>query len=227
MVIPVGLWRAIGSHEPSGLRLIRGRDGESRVVFDNEGVGEETRTSHERERLREFVRLLYVTLTRALRTLVIPWSADGYPGPQLRGPVGPRSHVVGPRAATGSGRRGGGGEREAPAFLPDASPERHAGVPAAPFPNRVLPHKLASVPDAPRAARHESTADEPLVPHRERTRLNMGCGGTRPLSLFPGRRMSGRSPPMAPGPWKGQRKRGLGTAGPRNGRACLQASRGD
>ncbi len=39
VVIPVGLWRAIGAREPAGLRLVGGPDGTSRVVFDNEGVG--------------------------------------------------------------------------------------------------------------------------------------------------------------------------------------------
>jgi len=163
VVIPVGLWRSIRSRGPTGLRLVSGGGGESQVVFDNEGVGQEKRESLERERLRELVRLLYVTLTRPLRTLAVPWSADPYEegsfadlwrlDPQcldaftLLEPVG--LERAGPletaEAAAGTGL-----------------PEARGGAPAPPFPRRVLPHQLASAPDVPRAARHESSADEPM-----------------------------------------------------------------
>ena len=157
VVIPVGLWRKIGARAHSGLRLIRDRDGGSRVVFDNEGISPENGESLERERLRELVRLLYVTLTRPLRALVIPWSADapekgGFADlwrPDLSGlealPDGPPSPVPAEP------------EPETPAVEPAPSPAH----PAAAFPKRVLPHQLAVVPDGPRGALHEASLDQP------------------------------------------------------------------
>jgi hypothetical protein len=44
-------------------------------VLDNDGVGAARRLAGDRELLRESVRLLYVTLTRAKGALVIPWCA--------------------------------------------------------------------------------------------------------------------------------------------------------
>ena len=158
VVIPVGLWRMIPSKGPSGLRLVAGRDGDPRVVFDSDSIGRETRDSLERAKLREHVRLLYVTLTRAKSALVIPWSAgaperDSFAefwglDPAALDPI-PRA-----RKARGSSRRKRAGAARAPS-------EPAAASPAPPFPKRVLPHELAALPDAARAARHESSLDAP------------------------------------------------------------------
>ena len=160
VVIPVGLWRAIGARERAGLRLIGGPDGTSRVVFDNEGVGTATRDSHERERLRELVRLLYVTLTRPLTALVIPWLGDHSCeeksfadlwrlDPSMLDPI-PAGAADLP-AARGTEPLG---------RAPAADGEPAIAKPARAFPTRILPHELAALPDAARAARHEASSDE-------------------------------------------------------------------
>ena len=161
VVIPVGLWRSIGSREPVGLRMVAGRDGSPRIVFDNEGVAADTRESLERERLRELVRLLYVTLTRPLGALVIPWSTEPFENhsfadlwgldPSLLDPIPPAAAAAPapPRTETPAAPVG-------PAFTSGLS------APVRPFPRRILPHELAVLPDFSRAVRHEASADEPV-----------------------------------------------------------------
>jgi len=163
VVIPVGMWRTIGSRGPSGLRIISGRAGQSEVVFDNEGISIETRESHERERLRENVRLLYVTLTRALRTLVVPWSAEPFEEGSFADlwRVDP---VLLDRAPEPTGAQG---ESEAgPAALETEErthgvPEAVPAAPAPALPHRVLPHQLSAMADGPRSALHEASLDQP------------------------------------------------------------------
>jgi ATP-dependent exoDNAse (exonuclease V) beta subunit len=163
VVIPAGMWRKIGSRGPSGLRVIPGRAGQSEVVFDNEGISAETRESHERERLRENVRLLYVTLTRALRTLVVPWSAEPFEDGSFADlwRVDP---LLLDRAPEPSGVQAGG---EAAPAAPESGertqgvPEAGAGAPAPAFPRRVLPHQLSAIADGPRAALHEASLYQP------------------------------------------------------------------
>ena len=185
VVIPVGLWRAIGAREPSGLRLIGGPDGTSRVVFDNEGVGADTRDSHERERLRELVRLLYVTLTRPLTALVIPWSGDSpceeksfadlwRLDPEMLDPI-PAAAAALPavRGAQTLGR------------APAADGEPKVAKPARAFPTRILPHELAALPDAARAARHEASSDEPPASKSGIDPLEYGVWWHETLELVP------------------------------------------
>jgi len=165
VVIPVGMWRTIGSRGPSGLRLIAGPAGQAEVVYDNEGISAETRESHERERLRENVRLLYVTLTRCLRTLVVPWSAEPFEegsfadlwrvDPLLldRAPETPRAPLAtkaAPPAPETEERSQG---------VPGAGP----GSPAPSFPPRILPHQLAAQADGPRSSLHEASLDQPAL----------------------------------------------------------------
>ena len=161
VVIPVGLWRTIPFRGPVGMRLVPERDGASRVVFDSDGIDQETRDSLERAQLRENVRLLYVTLTRPKEALVIPWSPmapekDSFADfwgldPGALDPI-PRAGAL-----RGSQERERGDEtRAASEAAPSAPPS-----PAPPFPRRVLPHELALLPDAARAARHESSLDAP------------------------------------------------------------------
>ena len=166
VVIPIGLWRKIGKAPEEGLRLVSDAAGDIRVYFDSESLPEATRESRERERLRELVRLLYVTLTRPRRTLVLPWSAEfsqaqegsfaelwGAPLEKL-GVVTPP--VVEPNGWVRPARQDEVTEKKAPApteFLV--------------WPARLLPHQLAHKPDLPRLARHESALDEPVMHGRD------------------------------------------------------------
>jgi ATP-dependent helicase/nuclease subunit A len=162
VVIPVGLWREIGTMPNHGLRLVREGDSAPRVVLDNDGLSADTRDSLERARLRELVRLLYVTLTRAKSALVIPW-AEGAPDknsfawlwgvePGAIEPVQPVPRETLPPGDAASV------EGTASAEAPEAPP---AASPAPPLPKRVLPHQLAGGPDLARSALHESSVDTP------------------------------------------------------------------
>ncbi|MDP2138760.1 MAG: UvrD-helicase domain-containing protein [Candidatus Didemnitutus sp.] len=160
VVIPVGLWRTIGKREETGLRMINDAGGGSRVYFDNDSLPEEAKEARERERLRELVRLLYVTLTRARQTLVLPWGADFVrPGKgsfldlwaaELGGLLCLEEGVLGPRPPD-----------PAVPTVPQLARERisFGGVT---FPRRVLPHQLSHRPDIVRSVRHESAAEEPV-----------------------------------------------------------------
>jgi ATP-dependent exoDNAse (exonuclease V) beta subunit len=162
VVIPVGLWRKIGHKPESGLRIVRERDGRSRVVFDSEGVGPETRLSLARELKRNTVRLLYVTLTRARTALVIPWRAEspdeGSFGEFWGLDPGALDPFPVPIPLAGSGER-------APEVISaprEGDRPNQTGSPAPAFPRRILPHELAGAPDLSRASLHESSQDEPL-----------------------------------------------------------------
>jgi ATP-dependent exoDNAse (exonuclease V) beta subunit len=158
VVIPLGLWRPLQAPSAHGLRVFPGQAGVPEVYFDGASVPAETAESRDRERLREQVRLLYVTLTRAKRVLALPfgegfaarpgsfldlWGADLTALPAIR------------------------------AEVPDveAAPMLQLDTPAAPrvdpgrfavLPRRLLPHQLAGTGDLSRAARHESALDQLL-----------------------------------------------------------------
>jgi ATP-dependent exoDNAse (exonuclease V) beta subunit len=162
VVIPVGLWREIRFDEPRGLRIVPGRGGATRVVFDSEGVDDEARVSKRREKLRELVRLLYVTLTRPRVALVVPWAGASAPednsffalwdpGPGALDPLPPPPPGGWPAAVPAAPEAAAAG----------GPPEPEAEAPAPAFPRRILPHELALLPDAARAARHESSIGEP------------------------------------------------------------------
>ena len=163
VVIPVGLWREIGKRDETGLRLLPDETGVARVFFDSASLPETTKESRERERRRELVRLLYVTLTRARRALVLPCGEPAAEGSflDLWG-----AELAGlPRVAEA--------KFAVPAARPmtaEASPAALAPARAQPrvgFPQRVLPHQLAHKPDAVRTVRHESAIDEPPSAGRE------------------------------------------------------------
>lgn len=162
VVIPLGLWRPIGKRPETGLRLLARARGDEQVFFDNDSLPEDTKTARARERLRELVRLLYVTVTRPRRVLVLPWGAEfaaaapesfaGLWGADLgRMPVLP--------VATGV-------EREPAEVLETVAPPGPAPAVGGPgpvtLPRRVLPHQLAGRPDVPRARQHESELEEPV-----------------------------------------------------------------
>jgi ATP-dependent exoDNAse (exonuclease V) beta subunit len=156
VVIPLGLWRPLRSGAEQGLRLIRGPGGAPAVYFDGASVPGETTESRERERTREHVRLLYVTLTRAKRVLALPWGGGfaAKPGSFLDlwgvDLSGLPALSVEPPGAD----------------VPEEPGPEYAGVRVDPatfavLPERLLPHQLAGKPDHARAARHESALDRP------------------------------------------------------------------
>ena len=186
VVIPVGLWRAIGVRVKYGLRLVQDGGAAARVVLDNDGLGAETRISNERARLRELVRLLYVTLTRAKTTLVIPW--DGAPPEEdsfasLWG-VEPEAMDPFPPAIPSAPRQPEPLAGEAPEIPPDTGEAAQAS-PAPPFPGRVLPHQLASAPDRVRSALHESSSDAPLPAKDAPDPLEYGIWWHETLEFMP------------------------------------------
>lgn len=157
VVIPIGLWRRIQRPEERGLQLV-GQGGSVRPFFDGASLPEEIRESGEREWRREQVRLLYVALTRARRTLVLPWGETAEPGSFLDYWGADLSQL--PRVpvrvdeATVERVSGQGGVAVTPRFT----------VPAADWPTRILPHQLAGGhPDIIRRSRHENGSDEPAV----------------------------------------------------------------
>jgi ATP-dependent exoDNAse (exonuclease V) beta subunit len=165
VVLPMGLWRGIGKASENGIKLLRDAQAGPRVFFDGASVPTETKDARERERWRELARLLYVTMTRPRRVLVLPW-ADGWGAGQTLSPSFvelwgasladvPALEAV-ERVEAGDEavvEEANGAER-----VVDAGEARPAGV----LPVRLLPHQLAHKPDLARAARHESGLDEAL-----------------------------------------------------------------
>lgn len=161
VVIVAGLWRGIGRPPEAGFKLVRDAAAGPQVFFDLASLPADTREARDRERVRELVRLLYVTLTRARRTLVVPWG-EGFGGvqrekPNFAGLWGVAGETL--PAANGEPRVEAPPAPTAPAALPPVAVA--AGQPAPPLPDRVLPHQLAHAPDLVRTLRHESALDEP------------------------------------------------------------------
>ncbi|HVT72116.1 MAG TPA: UvrD-helicase domain-containing protein [Lacunisphaera sp.] len=167
VVIPLGLWRKIGRPPEAGLRWMKDTVAGDRVYFDGESVPIETRDARERERLRELVRLLYVTVTRARRVLVLPWGGEtmeaqdgsfarlwGSPFPRLAALVPPETGMFERAAAEVPGQKRG-----------ETDPGQRRT--AAAFPVRVLPHQLSIKPDAVRGTRHDAEPDQPAAVDRE------------------------------------------------------------
>lgn len=161
VVIVAGLWRGIGRPPEAGFKLVRDAAAGPQVFYDLASLPADTREARDRERVRELVRLLYVTLTRARRTLVVPW-ADGFGGAQREKP----SFAALWGAAWASMPAADGSrlvvapvpKPTAAALRPVAVPE---GRPAPRLPDRILPHQLAHASDLVRTLRHESALDEP------------------------------------------------------------------
>lgn len=178
VVLPMGLWRGIGRFSENGMKLLRDAQAGPRVFFDGASVPDETKDARERERWRELARLLYVTMTRPRRVLVLPW-ADGWGAGQILSPSFvelwganladvPALEAVARVEATTTKTATINVEAD-PAEATDAEKaggERAVDVrearAAASLPERVLPHQLAHKPDLARSARHESGLDEAL-----------------------------------------------------------------
>ncbi|HVZ63730.1 MAG TPA: UvrD-helicase domain-containing protein [Lacunisphaera sp.] len=166
VVIPLGLWRQIGRAPEAGMRWVKDAVGGDRIFFDGECIPVETREARERERLRELVRLLYVTMTRARRVLALPWGAetmeaqDGSFALLWGSPFSRLQTLLPPDVGTSEGNTAGmartGGERTAAGSRT-----------AAAFPVRVLPHQLSIKPDTVRIARHDADPDQPAAVDRE------------------------------------------------------------
>ncbi|HYC69929.1 MAG TPA: UvrD-helicase domain-containing protein [Opitutaceae bacterium] len=156
VVIPIGLWREIRRPEERGLQLVAELGG-CRAYMDAASMPDATREARDREWRREQVRLLYVTLTRARRALVLPrgeaadrgsfldyWGADLSGLDQAEPGRMPEDRGSPPPANTG------------PVDLPRI---RLSGLT---YPQRVLPHQLAAgATDVVRRNRHETGSEEP------------------------------------------------------------------
>ena len=167
VVVVLGLWREPGMATAHGLRLIPDANGQMGVFFDGASVPADTKEARERERVRELVRLLYVTLTRPRRVLVLPWAtgfggkakADSFAalwGADL-GEIAEMDEAELAEIVSSSTKEG------TLEFIPDSKtkmtrPLRHASA----LPKRVLPHQLAHKPDLTRLAMHESGLDAPV-----------------------------------------------------------------
>lgn len=161
VVIPLGFWREIGKRTETGMRLLPDEAGGFRVFFDGASLSAPIREARERERQRELVRLLYVTLTRARRVLILPrgepasegsfldlWGADLADLPLVGQAKGETAPMVSSKPVTAL--------EPAPALPPGIV-----------FPRRILPHQLAQKPDLVRAAKHESAVEDAVVDVRE------------------------------------------------------------
>jgi ATP-dependent exoDNAse (exonuclease V) beta subunit len=165
VVIVLGLWRGVGKPPEPGLKLVRDVRAGTQVFFDQASLPPATQESRDRERVRELTRLLYVTLTRARRGLVIPWTA-GFGGRQKVKPsfaelwgadLARIEELTGePRVEV---RPDEGGAKERKASEPE--PAILVTTTVASLPARLLPHQLAHAPDAVRLARHETGLDDP------------------------------------------------------------------
>ncbi|GAB5560586.1 MAG: hypothetical protein SynsKO_22330 [Synoicihabitans sp.] len=172
VVIPLGLWRKIGSAPLRGLQLVEGS--EPQVYLDQRGIPANTTEARRRERWREYTRLLYVTLTRARRRLIVPWG-DEFGSKRGSDPsfaelwaydlneitefspaAAPATDSEPFRIGDDDGMRTSHAAGELPSIL--------AGNP---FPQRILPHSLGSDSDRVREFRHESGGEEILSPGGE------------------------------------------------------------
>lgn len=167
VVIVLGLWRPIGEKKEPGLCLITdpGSGGGQRLYLSLSQVPEDTAASRERERLRELVRLLYVTLTRAKQRLILSWQVDFgsarksapsfvelWGAPALLEAL-PETGTA--PAETPASRKTVLAPKDGDAWV--LSPEQAA---AASYPRRLLPHQLAEKEDKVRGARHETSLDQ-------------------------------------------------------------------
>lgn len=166
VVIPVGFWRSIGEMPPRGLYLVSDgqAEGRVRVYFDQASLPAETSEARMRERVRELVRLLYVTLTRASRRLILPWNS-GFGRSKRSGPsfaelwgsaalVEALPKVAGNTSLSWSERPVVAQPEQAVA----PKVEKIGGLPS--LPRRLLPHQLTQKPDHSRGLRHESSLDQ-------------------------------------------------------------------
>lgn len=155
-VLAPGLWRKISFDTEKGLHVLSDAAGDPQVYLKAGYVPEEAKQSRERERRRELVRLLYVTLTRARQTLLLPWAETlmAVPDQSLGALWGHDLNTV-PVAenrteqVTVNDPRVSGSVHAGPPALLSAAGERAEGRGWGGY-RRVLPHQLAHAVDVPR-----------------------------------------------------------------------------
>jgi ATP-dependent exoDNAse (exonuclease V) beta subunit len=173
VVIPLGLWRGLVRRTETGLRVVR-HAAETRVFFDAESLPEETKAARDREWRREQARLLYVTLTRARRQLVLPWNPAwaaecGVSFAELWGATELWEALpeVADHRVPGVADLKETAVQPTPTAAPVAvSPKEAAGALSV-IAERLLPHQLAAQKDVARGARHESVQELPAPAGRE------------------------------------------------------------
>lgn len=161
VVIPVGLWRKLGKNREDKLLLLTDQNREPQVYLTSSSISAEMKESRDREWLREQMRLLYVTLTRARRSLVLPW-AEGFGGrlsdESMAGLWGADLEQVVPIMACDLDTQSDHGivdpDMELPARAITIQFAAKEDWPA--LPQRVLPHQLAIEPDLIRQTLSES-----------------------------------------------------------------------
>ncbi len=192
VVIVLGLWRGIGQAPDRGLKLVREAGG-PQVYFDLSSMPAETRESRERERYRELTRLLYVTLTRARETLVVPFG-QGFGGRQRTSPSFGELWAIqekdlpelAPSAENREVNAGQAGPDGASVRIQNVVTQPELAVAARPpMPRRLLPHQLAHKPDLIRAVRHESGLDEPLPFSRGEEAIAYGTWWHETMEFMP------------------------------------------
>jgi ATP-dependent helicase/nuclease subunit A len=185
VVIPVGLWRAVGTPPSYGLRLVREGDAQARVVLDNAGLSADTLASLERARLRDLVRVLYVTMTRTKLALVVPWADGKTEEDSFAWLWGVDPGTLDPLPPFSSEAPAAGGPPP-PVEVEIREPtEAPPGQAAPPFPKRILPHQLASEPDMVRSALHESSIDGPPAVKDSADPLEYGTWWHQTLEYLP------------------------------------------
>ncbi|MFT3868202.1 MAG: UvrD-helicase domain-containing protein [Nibricoccus sp.] len=173
VVVAAGFWRQIGEAPQRGISLISegGPKGGARLFLGADSVPSDTVESRQRERFRELVRLLYVTLTRARRRLIIPWDKDfgvsKRKDPSFAEIWGERALLEGLPRTTFSRKPSCEDIDVVPAeepspFTQTADSNDEISRPLPILPPRILPHQLAHKTDFSRSLRHESALDQPL-----------------------------------------------------------------
>lgn len=169
-VLVPGMWRKVSFETASGLQILPGVGGEPNVYLKTGHIPPETREARERERKRELVRLLYVTLTRARSQLLLPWGNEMAAAPD-QSMASLWKHDLCQLSAGGESGGVTADQNRSPVELMDAGQEecgdsaRAGSMPAtgflaeggAEYFRRVLPHQLAHAVDVPRLARQEET----------------------------------------------------------------------
>jgi len=169
VVIPVALWHTIGEKSPDGgLYVISDAapGGQPRVFFDRLSLPADMREARERERVRELVRLLYVTFTRASRRLIIPWQhgfgtrrrndpsfAELFGQPERLNTLPIVAVSAIPSVPSGTAALSMGTSNAIEHVI-------ESGCLPVPLPQRLLPHQLAKKADQVRGLRHESSLDQ-------------------------------------------------------------------
>ena len=161
VVIPVGLWRKLGKNRDDKLLLVTDQNREPRVFLTSSSLSAEMKDSRDREWLREQVRLLYVTLTRARRSLVLPWGkgfGGRLSGESLAGLWGGDLEVAVPMVAGDMPLKDDHVAGEVPSVVSECAfevgVEEKQDWPS--LPQRVLPHQLAREPDLVRQVLNDS-----------------------------------------------------------------------